>query len=133
MKLSNKIKRLLKKYWYAILICIAVLLLFIAFITQVFDKNLLIKAFDFFNKNINEYTKYNNKIDDEAFEKVERINKRKKEIAKKINKEFENREKKIRNDINKKVKEELNKLNEDEEALESWYNDFLNSNIVTNN
>ena len=133
MRLSNKVKQLSKKYWYVILICIAVILIVLASVTQILNKDLLVNALEFFNKNINKYAKYNKKIDDEAFEKMERIEKRKVEIAKKINEEFKNKEKEIRKDINKKVAEELDNLDENEEALEDWYNDFLNSGVFTSN
>ena len=133
MKLSNKVKQLSKRYWYVILICVAIILIVLAFATQMLNKDLLVDALEFFNKNINKYAKYNKKIDDEAFEKMERIEKRKEEIAKKINEEFKSKEKEIRKDINKKVQEELDNLDEDEEALENWYNDFLNSGVFTGN
>ena len=94
-------------------------------------KHAFLSAFDFFNTQMKKYRKYRDVTDNEALEQLEKIEKRKVEIKKEINEKFKDSEVKIKEEEKAKIKKELEELEGSEDALEDWYNNFLNNNSNT--
>jgi len=111
-----KLKLFFRKYKSLCVAILAIILFVVLFLVT--KRNVSGKLFESFRKNVDEYTKYNKKLDKETFKKLEEIEKK-----------YQNETNKVRSDINKKVKEDLRKIEDDPKALENWYNNFLNSDI----
>lgn len=129
MMLINK----LKTYKYAILIVVSVLLIIVAAFARILNKDVLTKAFGFFHKNMQRYLKRRNAVDKKAFEDIEKIDKRKDEIKKQIDGIYKENKDKITKEHKDTVKAELESLHHDnEQELENWYRDFLNTTVSNN-
>jgi len=122
-----KLKLFFRKYKSLCVAILAIILFVVLFLVT--KRNVSGKLFESFRKNVDEYTKYNKKLDKETFKKLEELENKKKEMKKEIEKKYQNETNKVRSDINKKVKEDLRKIEDDPKALENWYNNFLNSDI----
>jgi len=126
-----ELKKFFKRFKFAILIVAGGILLIIAYLLTKRDSELFLRTFDFFNKNIKNYSLYNKKIDKETFEKLDKIEKRKIIIEKEIKQKLKEDNKKLDSEVKRKVIRQLDEFTDNEEELEEWYRNMLSSSFST--
>ena len=99
-----ELKKFFKRFKFAILIVAGGISLIVAYLLTKRDSELFLKTFDFFNKNIKNYSLYNEKIDKETFEKLD-------------------------SEVKRKITRQLDEFTDNEEELEEWYRNMLSSNF----
>ena len=124
-----ELKKFFKKFKFAILIVTGGILLIIAYLLTKRDSELFLRTFDFFNKNIKNYSLYNEKIDKETFEKLDKIEKRKTIIEKEIKQKLKEDNKKLDSEVKRKITRQLDEFTDNEEELEEWYRNMLSSSF----
>ena len=129
----HSVKKFFKKFKHAFLVVLGALLLCLVYILTKRDSALFVKTFDFFNRNIKKYSLYNSNIDKEAFEKIEKVDKRKILIEKEIKQKFKEDNEKLEIETKVEIKRQLDEFTDNEEELEEWYRKMLSSNFSTGN
>ena len=124
-----ELKKFFKRFKFAILIVAGGISLIIAYLLTKRDSELFLRTFDFFNKNIKNYSLYNEKIDKETFEKLDKIEKRKTIIEKEIKQKLKEDNKKLDSEVKRKITRQLDEFTDNEEELEEWYRNMLSSNF----
>ena len=124
-----ELKKFFKRFKFAILIVAGGISLIIAYLLTKRDSELFLRTFDFFNKNIKNYSLYNKKIDKETFEKLDKIEKRKTIIEKEIKQKLKEDNKKLDSEVKRKITRQLDEFTDNEEELEEWYRNMLSSNF----
>lgn len=120
----------LKKLWkqFKFYIIVAVTIAILIFVTWNDSANE--KLTNFFIVQHNKYKRFRDATDDETFECIEKIEKKRDDIVKRINKDFRLHRDKLRKEKKDKIKRQLNELEGNEQDLENWYNSFLNRNTI---